>query len=53
MHVQKLRLFQNPAIYYQHYYENDVIIPVNLFSGRVSTLSVLEIYCLISKISIG
>ena len=36
MYVQNLKLFQNPAIYYG----NDVIIPANLFFGRVRTLIV-------------
>ena len=38
MHVENLKLFQNPAIYYLHYHENDVIIPGNLFFGHVRTL---------------
>ena len=56
MHIKNLILFQNPAIYYLHHHENDVIIPANLFSDRVQCKDlnsrVYEIYCLISKISI-
>ena len=38
MDVQNLKLFQNPAIYCKYHYGNDVIIPAELFSGRVRTL---------------
>ena len=34
MHVQNLKLFQNPAIYFSG---NDVIIPANLFPDDVKT----------------
>ena len=36
MHVQNLKLFQNPPIYCLiSFYENDIIIPANLFSSKI------------------
>ena len=40
MHVQNLKLFKNPAIYYLNHHGNDVILPANLFSGHLRTLIV-------------
>ena len=38
MHVQSFKLFPKPAIYFYIIdYENDVIIPANLFSDNVKT----------------
>ena len=50
----KILNFSNPALYSHHYGNDDVIIPVNLFSGGISRLIVVsrKIYCFIFKKSI-
>ena len=49
MHIQNLKLFQNPAIYYSHHHGNDVIIPASLYSLGNLLFSIQNKHFLICK----